>query len=62
MSSILLPPVHDEILLTQEAAEEQRLQARAQEVWRASQEYSCPEDNETTPWLKHTQWPSVFQN
>jgi hypothetical protein len=44
MSSIPLPPVHDEILLAQEAAEDQRPQARAQEVWHASQEYSCPED------------------
>jgi hypothetical protein len=62
ISSMPLPPVHDEILLAQEAAKDQRLQARAQEVWHASQEYSCPEDNETTPWLKHTQWPSLFQN
>ncbi|KAH8745511.1 hypothetical protein BGZ57DRAFT_862471 [Hyaloscypha finlandica] len=62
MSSIPLLPVHDEILLAQEAAEDQRLQARAQEVWHASQEYSCPEDNETTPWLKQTQWPSFYWN
>ncbi|KAH7109706.1 hypothetical protein EDB81DRAFT_672620, partial [Dactylonectria macrodidyma] len=27
-----------------------------------SQEYSCAEDNETTPWLKHTRWPELFRN
>jgi hypothetical protein len=57
-----LPPSYDEMLLAQEVAEDQRLKARAQEIWQASQEYSCPEDNETTPWLKHTQWPSLFRN
>jgi hypothetical protein len=59
---MLLPPSYDEILLAQEAAEDQRLRARALEIWQASQEYTCPEDNETTPWLKHTQWPSLFRN
>lgn len=53
---------YNEILLAQEAVEDQRLQAQTQKIWQASQEYSCPDDNETTPWLKHTQWPSLFQN
>jgi hypothetical protein len=38
------------------------LQAQSREIWQASQEYSCPQDNETTPWLKHTKWPDFFQN
>jgi hypothetical protein len=54
--------LYDEILLAQEAVEDQRLQAQSREIWQASQEYSCPEDNETTPWLKHTKWPDLFQN
>ena len=59
---MLLPPFYDEILLAQEEAEDQRLKARAQEVWQTTQEYSCPEGNETTPWLRHTQWPSIFRS
>lgn len=52
----------DAIRRAQEAAEDQRLQSRAQDLWRASHEYSCLADNETTPWLKHTQWPCLFRN
>ena len=57
-----LPPSYDKILLAQEAAEDQRLEARMRDIWQASQEYSCLDDNETTPWLKYTQWPSLFRN
>jgi hypothetical protein len=52
----------DNVLLAQEAAEDSRLQARASQMWRESQEYSCAEDNETTPWLQHTRWPERFRN
>jgi hypothetical protein len=37
-----LPPSYNEILLAQEAAEDQRLKARAQEIWQASQEFRVP--------------------
>ncbi|KHO10690.1 hypothetical protein MAA_11741 [Metarhizium robertsii ARSEF 23] len=50
------------ILLAQEAAEDRRRQARAEQAWRESQQHSCEEDNETTPWLKHTRWPEIFRN
>ncbi|KID83870.1 hypothetical protein MGU_08842 [Metarhizium guizhouense ARSEF 977] len=53
---------YDDVLLAQEAAEDSRLQARASRMWRESQEYSCAEDNETTPWLQHTRWPERFRN
>jgi hypothetical protein len=38
------------------------LLARAGEIDREKERYSCPEDNETTPWLKRTQWPVQFQD
>jgi hypothetical protein len=53
---------YSDILFAQEATEDQRLFAQAQEIQRASQKYSCPEDNETTPWLKQTRWPELFRN
>ncbi|KAH6975556.1 hypothetical protein EDB80DRAFT_900130 [Ilyonectria destructans] len=53
---------YNDALLAQETAEDRRLQARADPMWRESQEYSCAEDNETTPWLKHTRWPELFRN
>src|SRR5882757_3060753 len=56
------PLYYHSVLRTQEAIEDARLQARSREVWQASQEYSCLEDNETTPWLKHTNWPDLFRN
>ncbi|KAM6513550.1 hypothetical protein FALCPG4_015947 [Fusarium falciforme] len=55
-------PHHEHILLAQEAAEGRRLRAQAEQIWRDSQEYSCAEDNETTPWLLHTKWPELFRN
>jgi hypothetical protein len=58
----LSPLLYNEILLAQEAIEDQRLDAQSREIWQVSQEYSCPADNETTPWLKHTKWPDLFQN
>jgi hypothetical protein len=56
------PSLYDDILLAQETAEDQRLLARAHERQRAAQQYSCPADNETTPWLKHANWPDRFQD
>jgi hypothetical protein len=53
---------YSDVLLAQEAIEDQRLLARTQEIQRASQMYSCPEDNETTPWLKQTRWPDLFRD
>lgn len=50
------------ILLAQEAAKDRRRQARAEQAWRESQQYSCKEDNKITPWLKHTRWPEIFRN
>lgn len=52
----------DDVLLAQEMAEDDQLQARATNLWRESQIRSCAEDNETTPWLQHTKWPERFQN
>ncbi|OAQ57815.2 DEAD/DEAH box helicase domain-containing protein [Pochonia chlamydosporia 170] len=51
-----------DVLLAQEAAEDRRRQARTEQAWRESQQHSCEEDNETTPWLKHTRWPETFRN
>jgi hypothetical protein len=50
------------ILRAQEAAEDQRLLAKATQIQEENERYSCTDDNETTPWLKHTQWPDWFQN
>ncbi|KAH8749832.1 hypothetical protein BGZ57DRAFT_130811 [Hyaloscypha finlandica] len=55
-------PSYDDILLAQEAAEDERLEARAREVWQAGQKHSCPADNETTPWIQHTKAPILFRN
>lgn len=52
----------EDILLAQEAAEDSRIRAKAEQIWRDSQEYSCAEDNETTPWLQYTRWPQLFRN
>lgn len=49
-------------LQAQEAAEDQRLLAKAAQIQAESRRYSCLEANETTPWLKHTRWPEWFQN
>ena len=61
-STQTLQPHHEHILLAQEAAEDRRLRAQAEQIWRDTQEYSCAEDNETTPWLQHTKWPELFRN
>lgn len=53
---------YGDILLAQEAAKDQRLHATAEKLWRDSQEFSCAEDNETTPWLQHTRWPKTFRD
>ncbi|KAH7248471.1 hypothetical protein B0J15DRAFT_63471 [Fusarium solani] len=55
-------PHYEHIPLAQEAAEDRRLCAKAERIWRDNQEYSCAEDNETAPWLQHTRWPEIFQN
>jgi hypothetical protein len=55
-------PSYDDILLAQEAAEDERLEARAREVWQAGQKDSCPADNETTPWLQYTKACILFRN
>ncbi|PWI65244.1 hypothetical protein PCL_07294 [Purpureocillium lilacinum] len=52
----------EEILLAQEAAEDERLRARARQLWRESQGTSCPKDNETTQKLQHTKWPEMFRD
>lgn len=61
-STPALLQTYDDILLAQETAQDYRLQSKAANMWRESQEISCTEDNETTPWLKHTRWPERFQN
>ena len=52
----------DELLLLQEAAEDERLLKDAPVARRAKEQYSCKEDNETTAWLKHTGWPIILAN
>jgi hypothetical protein len=49
-----------EALAAQEAAEDERLLITARDIWRAAHEYSCPEDNETTPWIQYTKAPILF--
>lgn len=51
----------DENLRLQEAVEDERLLERARET-RAKEQYSCKEDNESTPWLRHTGWPVLLAN
>ena len=63
----LVPPqparqLHDHVLYAQEIAEDNRIRLRQMRVQRKSQEHSCIEDSETTPWLKHTGWPQRFFN
>ncbi|KJZ70350.1 hypothetical protein HIM_10241 [Hirsutella minnesotensis 3608] len=60
-SEQLSPRKVDAALLEQEAAEDRRLHAESKQIWRDRQLHSCVEDNETTPWLKHTGWPEFFQ-
>ncbi|KAH8645561.1 hypothetical protein BGZ60DRAFT_424960 [Tricladium varicosporioides] len=36
---------YNEILLAQEAVEDQRLDAQSKEIWQASQKYLYPKDN-----------------
>jgi hypothetical protein len=48
------PLARDLALEAQEAFEDQYLLARAGEIDREKEKYSCPEDNERTPWLKRT--------
>src|SRR3981081_1182641 len=55
-------PSYKEALAAQEATEDERLLITARDIWRAAHEYSCPEDNETTPWLQYTKAPILFQN
>lgn len=52
----------DFALAAQEASEDQYLRNRSREINQERERYSCPEDNETTPWLKRTQWPVQFQD
>lgn len=56
-----LSPKVDAALLDQEAAEDRRLRAESKQIWCNRQLHSCVEDNETTPWLKHTGWPEFFE-
>ncbi|PWI64589.1 hypothetical protein PCL_09519 [Purpureocillium lilacinum] len=51
----------DAALLEQEAAEDRRLRADSKQIGRNRQLHSCVEDDETTPWLKHTGWPEFFE-
>jgi hypothetical protein len=44
----------DSVLKAQEEAEDRRLLDNAKQVRLNGEEYSCIEDNETTPWLKQT--------
>jgi hypothetical protein len=48
--------------LAQEEKEDQRILERFHCVRQAKEQYSCKEDNETTPWLKHTCWPILQKN
>jgi hypothetical protein len=52
----------DRVLWAQEEAEDQRLLAESHRIKQGKQQYSCVEDNETTPWLKHTKWPVLFRD
>jgi len=51
-----------EILRAQEVIEDQRLLAKATQIQQENERYSCIDDDETTPWLKHTRWPDWFRH
>jgi hypothetical protein len=52
----------DSVLWAQEEAEDRRLFAESRRIQQGKQHYSSIEDNEITPWLKHTKWPALFQD
>ncbi|KAH8797914.1 hypothetical protein F5884DRAFT_146485 [Xylogone sp. PMI_703] len=52
----------DPLLLAQEELEDQRLLRQSIHIQQEKEKFSCDEDNETTPWLKHTKWPLRFRN
>jgi hypothetical protein len=52
----------DLVLWAQEEVEDQRLLEESRRIQQGKQQYSCVEDNETTPWLKHTKWPVLFRD
>ncbi|KAI5456177.1 hypothetical protein BGZ63DRAFT_367553, partial [Mariannaea sp. PMI_226] len=54
--------LYDHILHAQEIAEDKRIRLSELRVQQEGQEHSCPKDSETTPWLKHTEWPQRFCN
>ncbi|KAL3952746.1 hypothetical protein ACCO45_012689 [Purpureocillium lilacinum] len=60
-SGRLLSRKVDAALLEHEAAEDRRLRDESKQIWRNHQLQPCIEDNETTPWLKHTRWPEFFE-
>lgn len=52
----------NKLLLAQEESEDQRLLEKSRRIQQANEQYSCKEDNETTPWLQHTGWPVLHKN
>jgi hypothetical protein len=49
-------------LWAQEEAEDKRLMEESYSIQQRKGQYSCTEENETTPWLKHTKWPVLFRD
>jgi hypothetical protein len=52
----------DSALWAQEEAEDKRLMEESCSIQQRKEQYSCTEENETTPWLKHTMWPVLFRD
>jgi hypothetical protein len=52
----------DAALWAQEEAEDKRLIEESYLIQQRKEQSSCTEENETTPWLKHTKWPILFRD
>ena len=53
---------HTQNLRAQDAAEDQCLLAKVIQIQEENKQYSCADDKETTPRLRHTRWLDWFQN
>ncbi|KJZ68948.1 hypothetical protein HIM_11664 [Hirsutella minnesotensis 3608] len=51
-----------DVLVAQEDAEDRRLRERADLTDRRRGNNAPTENNETTPWLRHTRWPETFRD
>jgi hypothetical protein len=62
MQDMALYPTTNEALWAQEEVEDKRLIEETYLIQQRKEQSSCTEENETTPWLKHTKWPVLFRN